>query len=213
MKKNTTRVTAVVGTTMALVIAGTAAVSAAGPRDRDDRGMGGFGKMGPGAQQGARMPGGRGMGGFGGGMRGFDADFERTERIVQTADGTTSVRMEQGVVDNAAADSLSYSLGSGEAVTVVIDEDTQVVGFEEQEQTVRGWSRKVVAPAEIEAEEIEAGAEVIVTSDSEDDGEFVASRIVVKPAEDEEAEEAEADSAEAEEAVEETTEDAATTDA
>ena len=40
MNRNTTRVTAVVGTTMALVIAGTAAVSAAGPRDRDDRGMG-----------------------------------------------------------------------------------------------------------------------------------------------------------------------------
>ena len=36
MNKNSTRMTAIVGTTMALVIAGTAAVSAAGPRD--DRG-------------------------------------------------------------------------------------------------------------------------------------------------------------------------------
>ena len=38
MNKNKTRLTAIVGTTMALVIAGTAAVSAAGPRD--DRGPG-----------------------------------------------------------------------------------------------------------------------------------------------------------------------------
>jgi hypothetical protein len=155
------------------------------------------------------MPGMWGGMGMRGGMRGLDADFERTERTVQTADRTTTVRMEQGVVDSVAADSLSFSLGSGEAVTVVVDEETLVVGFDEQEQTIRGWSRNVVVPAEIEVEEIEAGAEIVVTSDSEDDGVFVASRIVVKPAEAEEADDAEA---EAEETVEET-EDATATDA
>ena len=77
--------------------------------------MGGFGKMGPGLQQDARMPGMWGGMGMRGGMRGLDADFERTERTVQTADRTTTVRMEQGVVDSVAADSLSFSLGSGEA--------------------------------------------------------------------------------------------------
>ena len=223
MKNNTTRVTAVVGTTMALVIAGTAAVAAAGPRDRDD--SRGFGKMGPGAQQGAKMPGARAMGGMmggmGGGMRGLDADFERTERTVQTADGTTVRRVEQGVVDSAAADSLDFTLGSGEAVTVVIDDDTTAVAFEEQEVTSRrGQNRTRMAPTEVGVEEIEAGVEVVVWSDSEDDSEFVATRIAIRPTEAEEDTDGdEAAEAEAEEAVEEaedveeTTEDAATTDA
>lgn len=222
MNKHTTRATAVVGTTMALVIAGSAAVAAAGPRDRDDdrgfRGQDFAGKADMGG-----MRGGLGMGGMrggpdmGGGLRGLDADFERTERSVQTADGTTTVRMEQGVVDTAVADSLSFSLASGEAVTVVIDEDTRVVTFEEQEvASRRGLTRTRMAATEVEAGDITAGAEVVVTSDAENDAEFVASRIVIKPAEveDAEAEAVDADEAVAEtEAVAESTEDAATTDA
>lgn len=214
MNKNSTRATAIVGTTMALVIAGTAAVSAAGPRD-DDRGRGhaGPGKAGIGAQQGGKMmPGARGMGG----MRGLDADFERTETTIQTADGTTSMRVEQGVADTATDSGLSFSLDSGEAVTVVIDEDTQIVAFEEQEVTGnRGWSRTRLAPSEIEAAAIEAGTEIVVWSDSEDDADFVASRIVIQPAVDTEEAGAE-DVAEDTEAVEETTaeaEEAAATDA
>ncbi len=204
MNKNSTRVTVVVGTTMALVIAGTAAVAAHGPRDRDD--VRGFGQMG-GAKQGQMMPGGRGMG-MGGGLRGLDADFERTERMVQTADGVTTRRIEQGVVDAAGEASLSFSLGSGEAVTVVIDEDTRVAGFEEQEVTRRGWSRTRMAATEIEPTDIEAGTEVVVWSDAEDDAEFVASRIVVRPAETAETAEEAAD-----EAVDEVTEDAASAEA
>ena len=200
-----TRTTAVVGTTMALVIAGTAAVAAAGPRDRDDqRGFGGQQMAGKAAMKAG--PGTAGMrGGMGAGLRGLDADIERAERTVQTADGITTVRTEQGVVDSAAADSLSFSLASGEAVTVVIDEDTSVVTFEELEVTNRrGMTRMRMAPTEVEAAEIEAGAEVIVTSGSEDDSDFVAARIVIKPAEAEGVDEADAD-----EAIEE----AATTDA
>ncbi len=170
----TTRTTAVVGTTLALVIGGTAAVAAAGPRDRnDDRGMSGGPQMGAKAGMGgmkggpgmggemrARGMGDRGMGdrGMGGGMRGLDADVERTERTVQTADGITTMRVEQGVVDSAAAESLSFSLASGETVTVVIDDDTEAVAFEEQEITSRrGLSRTRLAPTEIETTEIEAG--------------------------------------------------------
>ena len=214
MNKNSTRATAIVGTTMALVIAGTAAVSAAGPRDGDrGRGHAGPGKAGIGAQQGGKMmPGARGMGG----MRGLDADFERTETTIQTADGTTSMRVEQGVADTATDSGLSFSLDSGEAVTVVIDEDTQIVAFEEQEVTGnRGWSRTRLAPSEIEAAAIEAGTEIMVWSDSEDDADFVASRIVIQPAVDTEEAGAE-DVAEEAEAVEETTaeaEEAVATDA
>ena len=221
--KNTTRVTAVVGTTMALVIAGTAAVAAAGPRDRDDvRGFGGQRIAGKADMQpGPGMGGMRGMGdmrgGMGGGLRGLDADVERVERTVQTVDGITTVRTEQGEVESAVDDSLSFSLASGEAVTVVIDDDTRVVTFEEQEVTSRrGLTRTRMAATEIEPSEIMAGPEVVVTSDAENDAEFVASRVVIKPAEaeDAEAEAADADEAVAEtEAAEESTEDAATTDA
>ncbi len=53
----------------------------------------------------------------------------------------------------------------------------------------------------------------MVRSDAEDDAEFVASRIVVKPAAAEEDVEAEEAAEETEDAAEETTEDAAATDA
>lgn len=211
MSKNSTRVTAVVGTTMALVIAGTAAVAAAGPRDRDGRGFGGpgiEGKAGP-AMGGMR-------GDLGAGLRGLDSDVERTERTVQTVDGTTTVRVEQGVVDGVAADSLSFTLASGEAVTVVIDEDTQAIAFEEQEVTSRrGWSRMRLAPTEIEATGIESGAEIVVWSDSEDGSDFVASRVAVQPAAAEaaDADAATTDEADADAAVDEPTEEAGTTDA
>jgi hypothetical protein len=211
MNKHTTRATAIVGTTMALVIAGTAAVAAAGPRDRDDiRGFGdqpmagkaGMGGMrgGPGMGGGLGMDGMRGGPGMGGGLRGLDADVERTERTVQTVDGTTTMRVEQGIVDSAADTSLSFSLASGEAVTVAIDEDTDVVALEEQEvMSNRGWTRTRMVPSEVEVDDLAAGAEVIVWSDSEDEADFVASRVVIQPA-----------AAEATEATEATEEDVAT---
>jgi hypothetical protein len=204
MSKNTTRATAIVGTTMALVIAGTAAVAAAGPRDRDD--FRGFGDL-----QMGRM---RGDFGMGGGLRGLDSNVERAERTVQTADGTVSARVEQGVVDAASDASLNFTLGSGEAVTVVIDDDTQVAAFEEEEVTSRrGWSRTRLAATRIEPTDIEAGAEVVVWSDSEDDADFVASRVVVKPAEAGDADTADTDADDDAATEAETTEDAAATEA
>jgi hypothetical protein len=213
MHRNTTRTTAVIGATMALVLAGTAAV-AAHPGDRDDRGMQ-RGKAGIGAMGGGMMPGARGLGG----MRGALEDFERREVTLQTADGVTIRRVEQGTVDSVAADSLTFSLASGEAVTVVVDDDTQAVAFEEQEVTTRrGWSRTRMAPTEVETADIEAGAEIVVWSDAEDGADFVASRIAIQPVEAEaEAEEAEAEAEEAEAAdeavAESVTSDAAATDA
>jgi hypothetical protein len=211
VNKNNTRLTAVVGTTMALVIAGTAAVSAAGPRERDDQR--GQGHAGFGAKQGGQMmPGARGNGARLGGMRGLDADFERRETSVQTADGVTITRVELGVADGADEASLDFSLASGEAVTVVIDEDTQIVAFEEQEVTRRGWSRTRLAPTEVETMDIEPGSEIVVWSDSEDDADFVASRVVIHPADEDEATDA-AETDEAADEAAETTEEAATTDA
>jgi len=212
MRKNTTRAVVVIGAAMALLMAGTAAVSAA-PGHRDDRmpgrGMAGFGDM---------VPGPRGV---------WSDDFERREVTLQTADGITSSRVEQGTVDSSAEDALTFSLGSGESVTVTVDEDTTFIGYEEQEMTRRGWSRTVMAATEIEAADVQAGAEVLVWSDSEDGADYVASRVVVEPATDEAdaSDEAdatdEADASDAsdasdtgtEDAADETVSDAAATDA
>jgi hypothetical protein len=164
--------------------------------------MAGKGGMrgGPGMGGDLGMGGMRGGPGMGGGLRGLDAEVERTERTVQTVDGTTTVRVEQGIVDSAADTSLSFSLASGEAVTVAIDEDTDVVALEEQEvMGTRGWTRTRMVPSEVEVDDLAAGAEIIVWSDSEDEADFVASRIVIQPA-----------GAEAAEAAEATEEDAAT---
>jgi hypothetical protein len=209
MSKNRTRLTAIAGTTMALALAGTAAVSAAGPRDQDEmRGSGGWGMR----------PGSHGMRGDFGGLRGLDSDVERTERTVQTADGTTSTRVEQGVADSASDTSLSFSLGSGESVTVVIDEDTQIYALEESEFTSRrGGTFTRLVPTEVAAADITAGADVVVWSDSEDGADFVASRVVIEPAAtaedttdaDASAEPATDDAA----AVEDTTQDTSATDA
>jgi len=236
MNRNSTRTAAIVGTTLALVLAGTAAVSAAGPRDDDrgpgvaGRGMAGMdnrwggemmhgdrgmmrGEPGVGGMRGEPGVGGmRGEPGLGG-LRGIGADFERTERTVQTADGMTSVRVEQGIADSASDSSLSFSLGSGETVSVVIDEDTEVYALEEQEVTSnRGWSRTRMVPTQVDAAAIEAGSEVVVWSDSEDGADFVASRVLIQPAAADDtvaADEPEDDAA----AADETTEEAAPTDA
>jgi hypothetical protein len=195
MDKHKTRLTAIVGASMALVIAGSAAVSAAGPRD-DDRGFGpGNGRMGISPRQGQKaMPRMLRMGG----LRERLDDFERRETIIQTADGTTARRTEQGVLESATDASLSFTLGSGEAVTVILDEDTQLVAFEEQTVERRGWSRERMVPTEIEAADLEAGAMIVVWSGSEDGGDFVAQRVVVEPAVDETADEATDEAAEAE---------------
>jgi len=192
MKKNTTRATVVIGTTMALVMAGTAAV-AAHPGGGEDRGPQ-RGKAGISAQKGGQgMAGARGGERGMGGRRGELEDFERRETTVQTAEGVTTRRVEQGAVDSTAADALTFSLSSGESVTVTIDDDTQLLAFEEQEVNLRGRSKMRMAPTEVEADAIEAGTEVVVWSDSGDGADFVASRIVVQPAEvEDEVDEAEA---------------------
>lgn len=184
MQMNRNRLAVVSGTTLALVIASTASVAAFGPRDDDDRGFG------PGDRLERRMD---DMGAMGGQMRdglwapmgGAQDDFERREVTLQTADGISARRVEQGVVDAATDGSLTFTLGSGETVSVTLGEDTQVVAFSEQTVERRGWSRQRMVPTEVTPADIEMGAQVMVWSESEDDADFVAQRIVIQPAADE----------------------------
>ena len=188
MQMNRNRLAVVSGTTLALVIASTASVAAFGPRD-DDRGFG------PGDRLERRMDGmgamrGRPHDGLWAWMGGAPDDVERREVTLQTSDGISSRRVEQGVVDAAADGSLAFTLGSGETVSVTLADDTEVVAFSEQTIERGGWSRQRMVPTEVTPADIEMGAQVMVWSASEDGGDFVAQRIVIQPAADETASDA-----------------------
>jgi hypothetical protein len=197
----TTRLLAITGATLALVIASTAAVAAHGPRD-DTRGFGRGGGMGMDRWQGdTEMPGMRGW--MRSGFHRAVSDFERRETTIQTAEGTTSYRVERGVVDATSDAVIALTLASGETVSVGMDDDTDVVRFEERTVTQRGWSRTRLLPIVVEPGDIEAGAEVMVWSTSEDGGDFLASRVVIQPADDEIVDDGSDDSADPAAAVEE----------
>ena len=173
MHRNTTRSTAVIGTAMALLLAGTAAVSAHGGGrggPDDTLGVGGIG--GP---MGAAMPGGRGFG-----LRGLDDTFERREVTLQTTNGTTASRVEQGAVESISDSALTFSFADGQSVTVALDDSTDLIGIEEAQQTVRGWSRTRMVANEITANDVAAGDQVVVWSSSEDGTDFTASQVVVQ---------------------------------
>lgn len=218
MNHNKTRLMTISGATLALVIASTASVAAFGPRDDDDRGhRAGKGRIG--AEFKGRME--RGMADrgamrakMGAGIRGAFDDFERRETTVQTADGTTTHRVEQGHVEDTADGSLAFTLGSGESVSVSVDDDTEIVAFSEQTVERGRWSRERLVPSEVELGEVEVGTEIVVWSDSEDGADFAAERIVVKPAVDEDVDADDATEADADATEDATaTEDASATDA
>lgn len=221
-KNNKTRLIAISGATLALVVASTAAVSAH-PGGGDGRGQG-FGSRAGAKASGQDFGGMRGKArartngqGFAGlrgmkdqlraGMadrvRGQIDDFERRETTLQTADGTTVMRVEHGVLDSASDSAVTFTVGD-EIVTVTIDDDTTAVAFSEQEvETRRGLSRTRVVPAEVAVADLEVGTDVVIWSDAEDGGDFVASRIVVHPAMDEATEDATEEAADVETATDE----------
>jgi hypothetical protein len=181
------RLAAISAATMALVLAGSAAVSAH-PNDREDA-MGnglGLGRMG-----------GLGwddMGGFGeqGGRRGplggmFDEatdSFIRHETVYQTEDGTVTRRTDQGVVAGTADASLEYTLVTGASVAVTTDDATEIVslGSETVELGRSGRMRERLVPESITLADLTAGSQVVVWAESQADGTFLAERIVLRPA-------------------------------
>lgn len=182
-KHHHTRLLAVTGA-LALVIATTAAVSARGPRD-DDRGR----WFGPDQPPMGAMRDDMGLRArLHAGISGEIEDFERREVILQTADGVTAQRLEQGIVESADAASLVFSLASGERVTVALDDETEVIAVSEQTVERGRWSRQRLVPEMMEIADLEAGDGVLVWSGSEDGAAFVAERVVIQPPTDGEAE-------------------------
>ncbi|MEA2025531.1 MAG: hypothetical protein U9O18_02450, partial [Chloroflexota bacterium] len=198
MQNRKTRLTVITGATLALVMAGTGVVSAHPGNDRDQqRGFDpgawiqrGMGERMPGMfEKGMARMGDRGdfRGELRDGIRGALEDFERRETTIQTVDGTTIHRIENGVVDSATDTGVGFSLASGEAVTIAIDDDTHIIAFSEETVERGRWSRERLVPSEVELAEVEAGSMITVWSDSEDGADFLAQRIVIRPAIDEEA--------------------------
>jgi len=189
MQTSKTRLMAISGATLALIVAGTAAVSA--HPDRGDRGdqRGGKGRIGAGFRQ-----------QLGSGAlrdRAFDRigakvdSFIRTETTFEDDDGLVTKRVDNGTVSGASDAALEYTLATGETASVSTDDDTQVVAFSEQTVEVgrRGISRERMVPEQVALADIEAGSEVVVWSESQDDGSFLAGRIVVQPVLDEDSDE------------------------
>ncbi len=186
------RLLAISGATFALIVAGTAAVSAhAGD---DEWGMGpGFGRdqMGGRFQQGD-MPGlGRGAwmgpGGLGFGLDDVDGLVRRETTVDLGEDGIVTQRVDRGTVASVAEAGLTYALATGEEASVTTDADTQVIAVSEAAtDDVRPFGRGMRMTAEeVALADVAAGSEVVVWAQSQEDGTFLAQRIVIQPAADE----------------------------
>lgn len=176
MKKNRLYLVGVAGATLALILAGTAAVTAAPGNQNDLRGFG------PG---GARMPFQRGDMGFRGGFGIANGDVVRTETTVQDGNGVVTVyRVDNGTSGTTSDTSLDYTLATGETASVTVDGNTQVYNVTEQSVAAgrRGLMRQRLVPESIAVTDIAAGSDVTVWATSQADGSYLAQRIVVQPA-------------------------------
>ena len=81
------------------------------------------------------------------------------------------------------ASELSYTLANGEAATVSIDEDTEILALTEVSEDDDGGllRRRMMSLDQASLADIPADAEVVVWSEAGDAGTFVAQRIIVEP--------------------------------
>jgi len=191
MNTNRKRLAFVSGTALTLVLTGASLVSAQtpsstnlggdsanptlrGPGQGDMGGDRGFGGRGFGGRGGM----GGGMGGPGAGM--VDGMLGQIDNLVsQTtvtldADGNvlTSV-VQHGKVTAVADTSISIDLATGDSVTVATDANTTAYSWSVTDRPAR---------AETAIKDIAVGADVVVWSNSQTDGSFLAERIAVVPA-------------------------------
>lgn len=124
----------------------------------------------------------------------------RQETVIELADGTFATRrLEHGTVTVAAADAITFTLATGETVTVTVDADTVVEeapafaggrGGPNGDAFGRGWESArpnrdggpAVAPAPVDPASIAVGATVMVASEAQADGSWLAHEIHLLPA-------------------------------
>jgi hypothetical protein len=187
MQTSRIRLVAVSAATLALAIAGTAAVSAH-PGDREEfpggeMGLGRMGGFGRGDMEGFGWDGGA-RGPLGGMFAETSGGFVRHETIYQTEDGTITQRTDAGTVASTGEASLEYTLATGETASVTTDDSTEMVSLsaESMELGNSGRIRERLVPETVTLADLAAGAEVVVWAESQADGSFLAQRIMVRPA-------------------------------
>ena len=110
--------------------------------------------------------------------------FVRHETIFQTEDGVVTRRTDTGTVASTSETGVEYTLATGETASVTTDDTTEIVtlGTETVELGNSGRTRDRLVPETVALADVAAGTEVIVWSESQADGSFLAQRIVVRPA-------------------------------
>lgn len=196
MSTNRKRFAAVTGTALALVISGASIVSAQtdtttpqqvplqgeqnigggqgfGDQDGMTHGMGGG--RGFGGDRGFGGPGGRGMDGdLGGAVLGRFEDIVSQTVVRLDADGNVLTdKVEHGTVSAVADGSITIDLATGESVTIATDANTSAYSWDTTGRPAR---------TEIAVADVAVGADVMVWSESQDDGSFLAQRVAVLPA-------------------------------
>jgi hypothetical protein len=181
MQTTKTRIAVVSAATLALALLGSSAVAAQGGPGGDLSGdlarhqWGGRGDDG--------MPGGM-MGSGMHGILGDDADgFIRRDVTYETDAGIVTDRTDQGTVSGVADATLEYTLASGETATVTTDADTEIISLtSETVESNSGRTRTRLQSDTVALADVPVGAEVVVSSESQADGTFLADRIVIRPA-------------------------------
>lgn len=173
MQITRTRGLAAAAASLALVMAGTASVAA---QPGDEEGPFGFGRGDRGGLFRDRLE----MRGL---LRGAWDGLVRSETTYQTdEDALVTQRIDNGTLSVATETSVDYTLATDEAATVALDEETQVIGFTtESVDFGRGFERQRMLGESIAVTDIAAGSEIVVWASSQEDGSFLAQRIVVRP--------------------------------
>lgn len=173
MQITRTRGLAAAAASLALVMAGTASVAA---QPGDEEGPFGFGRGDRGGLFRDRLE-------LRGLVRGAWDGLVRSETTYQTDEGSlVTQRIDSGTLSTATETSVDYTLATDEAATVALDEETQVIGFTtESVDFGRGFERQRMVGESIAVTDITAGSEIIVWASSQEDGSFLAQRIVVRP--------------------------------
>jgi hypothetical protein len=173
MQITRTRGLAAAAASLAFVMAGTASVAA---HPGDEEGPFGFGRGDRGGLFRDRLE----MRGL---VRGAWDGLVRSETTYQTDEGAlVTQRIDNGTLSVATETSVDYTLATDEAATVALDEETQVIGFTtESVDFGRGFERQRMVGESIAVTDIAAGSEIVVWASSQEDGSFLAQRIVVRP--------------------------------
>ena len=183
MQTTKTRIAVVSAATLALAMLGSSAVAAQSSSAGDLAGD--FGRHQSGGRGDDGMLGGR-MGPGMHGIFGDDADgFIRSDVTYETDAGIVVDRTDQGTVTSVADTTLEYSLASGETSTVTTDADTEIISLtSETVESNSGRTRTRLQSVSVALADVPVGAEVVVSSESQADGTFLADRIVDPPGRD-----------------------------